>query len=118
MTPEAHVLPLDVTISVAETETLMAAATRAGYYWPTVCHGDGDCGSCAVVVERGAEHLPPPGPVERNTLARGLQAREPRARLACQLRPSGPIQVRKRGVRLIEPLTVIPIERTAKVGGP
>jgi ferredoxin len=98
----AAVLPLAVVVNVEIGESLMAAAERQGLYWPTVCHGDAECGTCAVVVEEGAEHLCPCGAKERQTLAAGRWAGDPRARLACQLRLTGPVRVFKRGVRTIE----------------
>jgi ferredoxin len=36
---------------------------------------------------------------ERATLAKGMKANEPRARLACQIRVSGPVVVTRRSVR-------------------
>ncbi|HEU0221123.1 MAG TPA: adenylate/guanylate cyclase domain-containing protein [Paracoccaceae bacterium] len=56
-----------------------------------LCGGKGRCTTCRVVVERGAAHLPPPGPAELATLA---EIGSPKAtRLACQVRPRGPVTV-------------------------
>jgi adenylate cyclase len=59
---------------------------------PSTCGGRGRCSSCRVLVMEGAETLPPPQSVERRLLDR-IQA--PRnVRLACQIRPTKPLQVR------------------------
>jgi ferredoxin len=79
----------------------MGAALRHGYFWPSVCQGDGDCGACFVVVENGAEHLSPVGPVEQRTIAGGPRAGRTAVRLACQVRLFGPVRVRKSGVRWV-----------------
>jgi ferredoxin len=93
------VVPVAVTIDVVEGEPVMAAARRQGLWWPTVCGGDAECGTCWVVVEDGWEHCSAMSPVERARLDLGMKAREPRARLACQLRVSGPVKVNRRSVR-------------------
>jgi ferredoxin len=97
--PVVTVLPLDVTVDVAETEPLMEAARRQGLWWPTVCGGDAECGTCWVIVAEGWEHCAEAGELERNRLALGMKAKESRARLACQLRVSGPVTVHRRSVR-------------------
>lgn len=94
-----RVEPLGISIDVLESETLIEAAWRQGYYWPTICHGNGQCSACHVVVERGGEHLEPPGPDEERTIRLTLDGPTREAvRLACQLRVSGDAVVRKDGV--------------------
>jgi ferredoxin len=97
--PAVTVLPLGVVVDVMETEPLMAAALRQGLWWPTICGGDAECGSCWVIVEEGAAQCGRMGERERARLALGMKANEPRARLACQLRVSGPVTVNRRSVR-------------------
>jgi ferredoxin len=97
--PPVTVLPLGVTVDVPETEPVMASARRQGLWWPTVCGGDAECGSCWAIVEEGWEHCGEMGEAERLRLALGMKANEPRARLACQLRISGPVTVNRRSVR-------------------
>jgi ferredoxin len=97
--PAVTVVPVGVVVDVTEPEPLMAAAQRQGLWWPTVCGGDAECGSCWVIVEEGAEHCGPMGERERARLALGMKANEPRARLACQLRVLGPVTVNRRSVR-------------------
>jgi 2Fe-2S ferredoxin len=97
--PTVRVLPADAVVEVAAGESLMAAAQRQGWFWPTVCGGDCDCGTCWVVVEEGAEHGSAMETAERATLARGMKANEPRARLACQIKVLGPMVVTRRSVK-------------------
>jgi len=97
--PLVRVLPVDVVVEVAAGESLMAAARRQGWFWPTVCGGGCECGTCWVVVEEGAEQCSAMEPAERTTLAKGIKANEPRARLACQIRVSGPMVVTRRSVK-------------------
>jgi ferredoxin, 2Fe-2S len=97
--PLVRVLPADAEVEVAPGESLMAAAERQGWFWPTVCHGDCECGTCWVVVEGGSEHCSVIEEAERATLAKGMKANEPRTRLACQVKVSGPVVVTRRSVR-------------------
>lgn len=97
--PSVRVLPADAVVEVAAGESLMAAAQRQGWFWPTVCGGDCDCGTCWMVVEEGAEHASAMGAAEGTALAKGMKANEPRARLACQIRVSGPMVVTRRSVK-------------------
>ena len=78
----------------------MAAARRQGLWWPTVCGGCTDCGTCWVIVEEGWEHCNGISAAEAARLALGLKAGDPRARLACQLRVQGPVILYRRSVRL------------------
>ncbi len=98
---KVHVLPSNITIEVPEGESLMRAAERVGYFWPTICHGQAICTACWIEVTE-LEAFEPPGPVEVN----GLKLFEGRSfytgkhiRLACQARPVVDTIVTKRGVR-------------------
>ena len=93
------VLPVGATIDVAESQSVMAAARQQGLWWPTICGGDAQCGTCWVIVEEGWEGCSEMGEAERARLALGMKASEPRARLACQLRVRGPVTVQRRSVR-------------------
>jgi 2Fe-2S ferredoxin len=95
------VQPLGVVFEVEAGETLMSAAQRAGYYWPTICKGNAQCNRCVVRVVQGTG-LEPYTPVELAGLRsvrwrQGIEDRE--ERLACQLRATGDAVVDKRGVR-------------------
>ena len=97
-----RVEPAGIELDVAPGETVMAAAVRSGYRWPTVCGGLAECGVCVLRVVSSVG-LPAPSGLEAARLAvvpeRKLQPDE-EWRLACQLRPGAPgLVVHKRGVR-------------------
>ncbi|GAA0636171.1 hypothetical protein GCM10009547_45520 [Sporichthya brevicatena] len=96
-----RVEPLGIDLDVEEGETVMEAALRHGYRWPTICGGNATCGVCCLEVLRGANHCAPPGARELERLAAiGMPAAENGARrLACELRVQGPIVVHMPGVR-------------------
>ena len=105
MTARVTVRPLGVTFELRDGESLMAAAQRAGYYWPTICKGNAQCNRCAVRVVDGGGLLP----YSATELA-GLRSvrwhggvEDHRDRLACQLRATGDAVVEKRGVRAMLP---------------
>lgn len=58
----------------------------------SVCGGRARCSTCRVEVLRGLDLLPPPNQAEAQTLA-SIRA-PPGVRLACQLRPTGPLAVK------------------------
>jgi 2Fe-2S ferredoxin len=101
--PRLRILPLDIEIEADEGTTVMGAAQRHGYYWPTTCNGEGRCTTCACEVIEGQASLEPMGRAEAKTLAyeRGDAVLAGPTRLACQARihGAGPIAVRKVGVR-------------------
>jgi len=94
--------PAGIDLSVEDGETVMAAAVRSGYRWPTVCGGQAQCGVCVLRVVSSGE-LPPPSPLEAGRLAVVPERiLDPSAvlRLACQLRVEADgLVVFKRGVR-------------------
>ena len=79
------------TIHAGAGMTLLEASRSSGVPHASVCGGRARCSTCRVKIESGMENLPDPNPAE----AIALQALEaPRnVRLACQLRPSGPMTV-------------------------
>lgn len=95
------VQPGGFVLSVCEGETVMAAAERLGYRWPTLCHGEGTCSICWAQVISGAQNLDAPSEAEQQTLE--LLSPQLRAgrqvRLGCQARVRGDLTVRKTGVR-------------------
>ncbi|MEM9049036.1 MAG: adenylate/guanylate cyclase domain-containing protein [Pseudomonadota bacterium] len=56
-----------------------------------LCGGHGRCTTCRVILERGRDNVAPPEGAEREMLG-AIGAREP-TRLACQMRPQGPVTV-------------------------
>jgi ferredoxin, 2Fe-2S len=99
-----RVEPAGIELDVLPGETVMAAAVRDGYRWPTVCGGLAECGTCVLaVVAPPPGGLARPGPLEAGRLAAVPERRfapDEEWRLACQLRVGAPgLVVRKRGVR-------------------
>ncbi|MBA3743125.1 MAG: (2Fe-2S)-binding protein [Sporichthya sp.] len=84
----------------------MAAATREGYRWPTICGGKATCTTCFVQVVEGRASVPPAGLVETNALRMLVKrfADDPgRIRLACQVTVAGDgVVVLRPGVRRAE----------------
>jgi 2Fe-2S ferredoxin len=106
VTGRVHVEPVGVTFDLGEDESLMAAAQRAGYWWPTLCNGNAQCARCVVRVVDSAG-LAPPSAAELAAL-REIRwhggPEDPAERLACQLRIAehATAEVHKRGVRRME----------------
>jgi ferredoxin, 2Fe-2S len=96
------VQPSGIEFSADFDEPVMAAAVRAGYAWPTICGGHGECHACFITVMTGAENLSPMLAYEADGVAQvagnGRQSDGP-VRLACQARVRGDVTVFKRGVR-------------------
>jgi ferredoxin, 2Fe-2S len=95
------VIPSGDVIQVEPEETLIQAAWRANYYWPTVCGGRGECTACATVVEQGGENARPME-YQESVMIQQMRISDQNSgavRLACQLMVNGPMQVRKAGVR-------------------
>ncbi len=104
--PTVRVEPLGVEIEVHPGESLIEAAWREGFYWPTICYGQAQCTACHVVVTSGADHLSDVGQEEADAiqlLRRGRARRNiDNVRLACRLEVQGPAVVEKRGVRPLQ----------------
>jgi ferredoxin, 2Fe-2S len=97
-----RVEPAGVEFEVRQGESVISAAWRAGYQWPTTCWGQAECGVCAMEILEGVELLDAAGKLESDRL-RSLPRREGGGRrLACQTRlvGKGTVTVRKPGVRL------------------
>ena len=95
------ILPAGFTVEVGEWDHLMKAAHAQGLRWPNMCGGGGTCRKCVLSMLEGAEHVAPPTWFEQQ----GLQsiahkfAEEPQPlRLACLLRTTGDLVVKKEGV--------------------
>lgn len=71
--------------------TLLEMSHANGIPHTALCGGKGRCTTCRVIVEQGADSLPPPTDIESRSLrAVGAPAG---TRLACQMRPSDPMTV-------------------------
>jgi ferredoxin, 2Fe-2S len=97
-----RVEPSGALIEVRPGESLMRAAERQGFRWPTVCHGQAVCTACAIVLDDHVDDFDPPEALE----LKGLESFAGRSfyegkvvRLACQARPITDTVVTKRGVR-------------------
>ncbi len=71
--------------------TILDASRQAGIPHASVCGGRGRCSTCRVHVVAGLDDLPPASPEERRVLDR-ISA-PPNVRLACQTRPTKPVQI-------------------------
>ena len=99
---KVKVEPSGVEFDASPNDTIMSAALNAGYRWPTVCGGDGQCHTCYVVVENGSDALSPVEPLEQEGIdaLKIVAARHKKpVRLACQARLAGDVVVRRPGVR-------------------
>ena len=99
--PTIEILPLGITIEAQQGESIMQAAIRAGYRWPTVCGGQGACHTCYLRIIAGSQDVTPVEACEREGLLelQRVLSNIDQVRLACQARPTGPVVVEKRGVR-------------------
>ena len=102
---KVRVLPLDVELTVRPGESMMAAAQRQGYFWPTRCRGQAICTACLFEVVSGGEGFEPVRSLEADVLEDLSEFQAKRAgqlRLGCQARPWAAATVFKRGVKRAE----------------
>jgi len=99
---ELKVEPAGYRIDVRQGESLIEAAWRAGYWWPTLCYGAGQCTACGCEVIEGLDRLSARTEQEERMLRAAARSRrrvDPhRLRLACQVTITGDVTVRKPGV--------------------
>jgi nitrogen fixation NifU-like protein len=91
--PEVEItfLPSGTKVTVPSGKTVLEAAAAAGVEVPSECGGKGVCGSCAVMVEDGAENLTEETDGEKDVLlSLGLDVPH---RLACRAQLKGPVVV-------------------------
>ncbi|PIF92574.1 adenylate cyclase [Acidovorax sp. 62] len=81
----------DRAVQVPRGYTVLEASRSHGIAHLALCGGRARCSTCRVRVDGPSAHVPEPGRDERTTLAR-VQA-PPGVRLACQLRPTGDVQI-------------------------
>lgn len=96
--PTVRVDPDGIEVTIEPPETLIEAAWRLGYYWPTRCYGQAECTACNIEILEGAEHASPIEAEEAAALA-SMGTRRRGVRLACRTRFDGDAVVHKRGVR-------------------
>jgi adenylate cyclase len=85
------VYPPDRSVRVPQGFSILEASRWANIAHTSMCGGRGRCSTCRVRVLKGGEHLPPAAPAELLTLDR-IKA-PGSVRLACQVRPFGPVTV-------------------------
>src|SRR3546814_5019115 len=93
--------PAGVEFAAEAGETVMAAATRAGLRWPTVCRGLAQCGVCHIEVLVD-NCLPDPAAEERGMLRRVVvrPLKGGCIRLACRLTVQSDLHVDRKSTRL------------------
>ena len=97
-----QVEPTGVSFEANEDETIMAAAIRNGYTWPTICGGQGTCKTCVFLTLEGKSNLVEIEPWEEQALDSIIHTLPKRGqgwRLACQAKATGNVRLRKIGVR-------------------
>jgi 2Fe-2S ferredoxin len=99
MSAVVRVQPIGVDIDLRPGETLIEAAWREGYDWPTSCYGQAQCMVCRVRIIEGAENVSAMGTEETNALRINGLGGEKGTRLACLLEVHGPATVEKDGVQ-------------------
>jgi len=78
-------------VSAPKGMTLLQMSRATGVPHTSLCGGRGRCTTCRIVIETGAETLPPPSPAEQRSLA-AVNA-SPGSRLACMIKPTAPLTV-------------------------
>ncbi|WP_299686196.1 adenylate/guanylate cyclase domain-containing protein [uncultured Tateyamaria sp.] len=79
------------TVRAPRGQTVLETSRGAGVPHTSLCGGRGRCTTCRVVLEEGHDNVPPPSAAETRSLtAVGASGN---ARLACQMRPTGPVTV-------------------------
>ena len=99
---QIHVEPSGVSFDILGDETIIEAAWRNHYTWPTICNGQGSCKTCVCMVIDGADQLESIESYEAQGLAEiatTLPKRDGIWRLACQAKVHGDVRLRKVGVR-------------------
>ena len=97
-----RVQPSGVEFDAAPGETIMQAAIDAGYHWPTICGGQGQCHTCYAIVLEGEDNLSEVDSLEEEAADALRIVREKQkkpVRLACCAQVNGPVVVHRIGVK-------------------
>lgn len=97
-----QVEPTGISFETNDDETIMAAAIRNGYTWPTNCGGQGTCKTCVFMILEGEDNLTEIEPWEATALDSVIDVlpnAEKGWRLACQAKATGDVRLKKIGVR-------------------
>ena len=87
------VLPDQIVVECGASEAILPPALRAGIPFAHACGGNAICSTCRVVVVNGAAACAPRTPKERSVAERLRFS--PELRLACQMRVTGEVTVRR-----------------------
>ena len=79
------------TVRAPRGQTLLETSQSSNVAHTALCGGRGRCTTCRVIVEAGLSDLPPPSEAELRSLK--AVGAPPNARLACQMKPTGPLTV-------------------------
>jgi ferredoxin len=97
-----QVEPSGAAFDIQANESIIQAAWRNGYTWPTICNGRGTCKTCVFLTLDGEPNLSAIEAWEQEGLA-SIADSLPDAgqgwRLACQAKVYGDVRLRKIGVR-------------------
>ncbi len=96
-----RVEPSGATFDIRAEETVIEAAWRNGYTWPTLCNGQGTCRTCVFMTLDGEQNLSTIEAWEDaglQTIADSLPGEGRGWRLACQAKVRGDVRLRKIGV--------------------
>ena len=83
---KVHFLPNDKTVEVEAGQTILEAAHRVGVYINSICGGEGVCGKCKVIVDKGRVDSAPTTLLTRDEVQRNYV-------LACEARVVDNLQV-------------------------
>ena len=86
-------LPDEKKVEAAAKQTVLQASLKAKIPHAHACRGRGRCSTCRVIVLEGLEYCSPPGERERK-LAKKLHF-DPAMRLACQVKVTGDVVVKR-----------------------
>ena len=79
------------TVYGKEGQTVLQASIQNGIDHVHACGGNGRCTTCRIRIVKGEENCPEPEKYEREALQ--MRGYDSSTRLACQLRPTGPIEI-------------------------
>lgn len=88
-----HFPEFNQSVTVSQNSTVLDAALEAKINISHSCGGNGTCGTCLILIQKGLENCSPRNEIEREMAEdRGFGEHE---RLSCQLQFSGEITVLK-----------------------
>ena len=89
--PIIEFIPSGIKVTIAQGETILDAAIKAGLSFANACSGNGVCGGCRVRIIEGDKNLPEPSALEANVMQ--TYGYGPQDRAACLVKPTGDVKV-------------------------